>query len=197
MPSSSVVAVNQGSGNPHYQLNNYYIVQGLNAQASGIVAYNSTDDSISLPYMVPVTLYFAASSPYSNTARTMSNPGAEEPFNAFFSLDGQFSDSTLYGEAVPYPFGIITPATGSMSLLAGSTGTTVQVSGSGFLPNQPSIIGWDDSCGHMTRLSTFTTSNSARVPSGTHFKVPSASAGHYTIIVTDYVNSVFMTFQHT
>jgi len=27
--------------------------------------------------------------------------------------------------------------------------------------------------------------------------VPSATAGYYTLEVTDYINTVFMTFQHT
>jgi hypothetical protein len=49
----------------------------------------------------------------------------------------------------------------------------------------------------MTQLTTFTTSGTGNIPAGVTFSVPTAAAGYYTIEVTDYINTVFMTFQHT
>ena len=54
-----------------------------------------------------------------------------------------------------------------------------------------------NSAGVITTVKTFTMSGTGNLPAGLTFQVPTASAGYYTIIVSDYVNSAFMTFQHT
>jgi hypothetical protein len=54
-----------------------------------------------------------------------------------------------------------------------------------------------DSNGVITTVKTFTIDGSGNIPSGITFTVPTAPVGFYTIIVSDYTNSVFMTFQHT
>jgi hypothetical protein len=54
-----------------------------------------------------------------------------------------------------------------------------------------------DSTGHLTTMKTFTMDSSGNVPSGITFQVPSAPVGFYTIVISDYLNTVFITFQHT
>jgi len=66
-----------------------------------------------------------------------------------------------------------------------------------FTANAKAMVGWINAAGQLTQLATFTVSGSGNVPSGVTFQVPTAAAGYYTIEVTDYTNSVFMTFQHT
>ena len=46
-------------------------------------------------------------------------------------------------------------------------------------------------------MRTFTIDGSGNVPSGITFQVPSASVGFYTVVISDYLNTAFMTFQHT
>ena len=70
------------------------------------------------------------------------------------------------------------------------------VTGDDFNNNARAFIGWIDSTGKITVLTKFTM-NGDDIPAGTTFQVPSGSAGFYTIIVSDYSNSVFRTFQHT
>jgi hypothetical protein len=46
-------------------------------------------------------------------------------------------------------------------------------------------------------MRTFTMDGSGNVPSGITFTVPTATPGWYTLVISDYINTVFMTFQHT
>src|SRR2546426_10438077 len=73
----------------------------------------------------------------------------------------------------------------------------VTVTGNGFNPSARAFVGWIDSTGKITSLTKFTMNGSGNIPAGTTFQVPSGSAGFYTILVSDYSNSVFRTFQHT
>ena len=141
-------------------------------------------------------MYFGARTPLGADVNSLEEE-FQSLFMAFFSLTGQFSDGTLYGQTIPYPVGIVTGAVASTSITTGGTGASVTVTGDGFNRNARAFIGWIDSTGTITSLKKFTTDGSGNIPAGTTFQVPSGSAGFYTIIVSDYSNSVFRTFQHT
>ena len=66
-----------------------------------------------------------------------------------------------------------------------------------FNHNYKAIVGWVASDGEETQVSTFTTSGSGAIPSGVTFQVPNVPNGSYTVMVTDFINTVFMTFQVT
>src|SRR5205807_7282716 len=177
-------------------INPYYIIDGINGGVNGIVAYNSTQSYVTLALGVRTTLYFGARNPLGSSVNSI-NEDLQSLFMAFFTLTGQYSDGKLYGQTIPYPVGIVTGAEGSTSITTGGTGASVTVTGDGFNRNARAFVGWIDSTGKITTLKTFTTDGSGNVPAGTTFTVPSASAGFYTIIVSDYSNTVFRTFQHS
>jgi len=181
-----------------YTQAHYYIISSLNAGSTTVNAY-STSGLITLAYNVPTTLYFAATTALGSTTQAFGT-NVLTPFEAYFALTGMFSDGTLYGETIPYPYGIITEANAYTTPTAGATGNTVTVSCTSpchFTANAKAMVGWINAAGQLTQLATFTVSGSGNVPSGVTFQVPTAAAGYYTIEVTDYTNSVFMTFQHT
>jgi hypothetical protein len=183
-----------------YIQEHYYIIDGLNPGSTTVNAYTSTTGQyITLAYDVPTTLYFAATQALGSTTQAF---GTEvlTPFEAYFAITGVFSDGSLYGETVPYPYGIITQANAYTTPTAGSTGNTVTVSCTSpchLSDSTTAMVGWINSAGQLTQLTTFTTTASGNIPAGVTFTVPTAAAGYYTIEVTDYTNSVFMTFQHT
>ena len=181
-----------------YTQAHYYLISAISPGSTQVTPY-STSDFFTLAYNVPTTLYFAATAALGSTTQAFGT-NVLTPFEAYFALTGTYSDGTLFGETVPYPYGIITAANAYTSPTVGSTGTTVTVSCTtpcDFTDNTKSLVGWINSAGQLTQLTTFTTTGSGNIPSGVTFQVPSATAGYYTIEVTDYVNSVFMTFQHT
>jgi len=173
----------------------YYIVDSINGGVNGIVKYNSTQNFVTLAPGAKVTLYFGARTPLGSDVNSLEEE-FQSLFMAFFSLTGQYSDGTLYGQTIPYPVGIVTSAVASTSITTGGTGASVTVTGDDFNDNARAFIGWIDSTGKITVLTKFTM-NGDDIPAGTTFQVPSGSAGFYTIIVSDYSNSVFRTFQHT
>jgi len=174
----------------------YYIIDGINGGVNGIVAYNSTQNFVTLAPGVKTILYFGAGIPLGSHTNSIQED-LESLFMAFFALTGQYGDSTLYGQTIPYPVGIVTGSAASTSPTSGATGASVTVTGNGFNQNTKSFIGWMDSTGKITTLKTFTTDGSGNIPAATTFLVPSASAGFYTIIISDGVNTTFRTFQHT
>src|SRR2546428_5423535 len=174
----------------------YYIIDGINGGVNGIVAYNSTQNFVTLAPGVKTILYFGAHTPLGSHTNSIEED-LQSLFMAYFALTGQYGDSTLYGQTIPYPVGIVTAAVTSTSPTSGATGASVTVTGNGFNSNTKTYIGWIDSTGKITALKTFTTDGSGNIPAGTTFLVPSASAGFYTIMVSDYTNTVFRTFQHT
>jgi hypothetical protein len=198
----SALDVNSIAGTDwHAQFTPFYIIDAINSFGNNIIAYNSTKDFVTLPYNVPTTLYFGAQSPLSGSTVTIDDD-SEAPFAALFTLTGQFSDRSLYGQTIPFPSGIVTGANAYTSPVIGSTGSTITVScnqqyyGCGFNPNGNAMIGWMGSNGQITLLTKFKMDGNGNIPSGTTFQVPSATQGYYTIIITDYVNTVFQTFQH-
>jgi len=181
-----------------YTQAHYYIISSLNPGSTTVNAY-STSSFITLQYNVPTTLYFAATQALGSTTQAFGT-NVLTPFEAYFALTGTFSDGTLFGETIPYPYGIITQANAYSTPTAGSTGTTVTMSCTNpcdFVANSKASVGWINSAGQVTQLTTFTVSSSGNIPAGVTFQVPSATAGYYTLEVTDYINTVFMTFQHT
>ncbi len=175
----------------------FFIIQGVNIDGTGLVAYNSSQDFVTLPYDTPVTMYFGSMTPLATTTDLLDEIAG---FQATFELSGIYSDHTLFGATIPYPTGYVTNANAATSPQAGATSATISVtctSPCGFNANAKATIGWMNSVGVITTLKTFTMTSSGNIPAGTTFQVPTAAAGYYTIIVTDYVNSAFMTFQHT
>ncbi|HUI87052.1 MAG TPA: hypothetical protein VLY21_07850 [Nitrososphaerales archaeon] len=181
-----------------YTQAHYYIISALNPGSTTVTAY-STSSFITLAYNVPTTLYFAATAALGSTTQAFGT-NVLTPFEAYFALTGTFSDGTLYGETIPYPYGIITQANAYTTPTTGASGATVTVSCTSpchLDAGASAMVGWINSEGQLTPLTTFTVTGSGNVPSGVTFQVPSVAAGYYTIEVTDYINSVFMTFQHT
>ena len=181
-----------------YQQAHYYIISGLNSGSTTVNPY-TTSGFITLAYNIPTTLYFAATAALGSTTQAFGT-NVLTPFEAYFALSGIMSDGTLFGETIPYPYGIITDANAYTTPTAGSTGATITVSCTSpcdFTDSAAAAVGWINSAGQMTALTTFTMTASGNIPSGVTFQVPTATAGYYTIVVTDYTNSVFMTFQHT
>ena len=175
----------------------FFIIQGVNVDGTGLVAYNSSQDYTVLPYDTPVTLYFGSMTPLASTTDLLDEISG---FQATFEVTGQYSDNTLFGTTIPYPTGYVTTANAVTSPTAGNTGATITVSCTnpcGFRASTKATVGWMNSAGVITTLKTFTTDGSGNIPSGTTFAVPSVAAGYYTIIVSDNINSAFMTFQHT
>jgi hypothetical protein len=174
----------------------YYIIDAINGGVNGIIAYNSTQNFVTLAPGVKTTLYFGARNPLGSNVNTVQED-LQSLFMAFFALTGQYSDKSLYGQTIPYPVGIVTGAAASTSITTGGTGASVTVTGNGFNRNARAFVGWIDSTGKITSLTKFTTDGSGNVPAGTTFTVPSVGAGFYSVIVSDYSNTVLRTFQHT
>ena len=183
-----------------YTQAHYYIIDSLNPGSTTVNGYTSTTGHYTtLAYGVPTTLYFAATQAL-GTATQAFGTNVLTPFQAYFAITGMFSDGTLYGETIPYPYGIITQANEYTTPTAGSNGATVTVSCTSpchFAASSKAMVGWINAAGVLTALTTFTTTAGGNIPSGVTFTVPTATAGYYTIEVTDYTNSVFSTFQHT
>ncbi len=194
----SVLAVKQGSSADVTQ-SLFYIVDSINNPLTSVTAYNSsaTRPMIYVPINTPVTLYFGVDTPLGSSINSVPNL-ANIPFVALFTLVGQYSDKSLYGQTIPYPAGIVTGSSAIVSPLSGGNGAIVTVNcglGCSFRPNRIAFIGWIGSTGLITTLTKTTTDVSGNI--NTTFTVPTAAAGYYGLVVSDYVNSVFFTFQHT
>jgi hypothetical protein len=178
----------------------FFIIDGVTTDGSAIIAYNSTANFVSIPYKASVTVFFGAFSPRGTTTDQFDTFNEIAPFTGFFALEGIYSDKTLFGLTVPYPAGMVTQANGKTTPAVGATGVTLTASCTtpcNFNANSKAYAGWIDSTGHLTTLKTFTMDASGNIPSGVTFQVPSASVGYYTIVISDYLNTVFMVFQHT
>jgi hypothetical protein len=183
----------------------FYIISGINAQYSAIIAY-SVSSPMNLPYGVPTTLYFGANAPLSSTDNGLNNWAPESPFEAMFALVGVYSDGSFYGQTIPFPAGVVTAANAYTTPVFGNYQTTVTVSctpsgynGCYFLDSASAFVGFVNSAGKMQVVQTFITTSNGQIPTSpaVTFQVPSDPQGYYTIIVSDYVNSVFMTFYKT
>src|SRR5256712_9458078 len=108
----------------------YYIVDSINGGVNGIVKYNSTQNFVTLAPGAKVTLYFGARTPLGSDVNTFEEE-FKSLFMAFFSLTGQFSDGTLYGQTIPYPVGIVTAAVASTSITTGGARGPPPVAGDG------------------------------------------------------------------
>jgi hypothetical protein len=183
-----------------YTQAHYYLIDGLISGSTTVNAYTSlTGNFLTLQYNVPTTLFFASTAALGSSTQAFGT-NVLTPFEAYFALTGVFSDGSLYGETIPYPYGIITNSNAGTTPTAGSTGATVTVSCTApcnFSANTKSMVGWINAAGQLTQLTTFTMSAGGAIPAGVTFQVPNVAAGYYTIEVTDYVQTVFMTFQHT
>jgi hypothetical protein len=178
----------------------FFIIDGLTTDGSTIIAYNTTQNFITIPYKSSATVYFGAFSPRGTTPDKFDTFNEIAPFTGFFALEGLYSDKTLFGLTVPYPAGMVTQANGKSTPSVGATGVTVTASCNtpcNFNANAKAYVAWLDSTGHLTTMKTFTMDGSGNVPSSVTFQVPSAPVGWYTIVISDYINTVFMTFQHT
>ena len=81
---------------------------------------------MTLAYGVPTTLYFAATQPLGATTQSFGT-NVLTPFEAYFALTGEFSDTSLFGETIPYPYGIITQANAYTTPTVGASAATVTV----------------------------------------------------------------------
>jgi hypothetical protein len=181
----------------------FYIIDGVNTQATSVVAYSSTNGSfLTLPYNVPTTIYFGSSTPLGSASVSV-DPGpqsANNPFTTFFSLSGEFSNNKLYGVTIPFPYGLLAGANAYTTTTAGNTGSQVTVtcqSPCSFVHSAKGFVAWIDSYGTLTKVANFTTTAQGNLPANLTFTVPSAPAGYYTLMVSDYADNVFMTYQHT
>ena len=197
-PQSEIAVDSVKDGSKHR--NDYFIIDSVNTGVTGLVAYTKTNGQfITVPYGGEVTLWFAAKSPLGATVDIIDYDN-NQPFQAFFSLTGVFGDGKLYGETIPYPSGIVHQAHAQLSVTAGPTGTVVTVTCGGpcnYKLSTSAMIGWIDYSGTLTQLKTFATDSNGNIPPNTTFTIPSASPGYYTVMITDYVNTYFLTFQHT
>src|SRR5207249_12237290 len=87
----------------------YYIVDPINGGVNGIVKYNSTHNFVTPAPGAKATMYFGARTPLGADVNSLEEE-FQSLFMALFSLTGQFSDGTLYGQTIPYPVGIVTGA---------------------------------------------------------------------------------------
>jgi hypothetical protein len=178
----------------------FFIIDGVSLDGTTLIAYNTTQNFITIPYKGTATVHFGAFSPRSTTPDRFDTSNEIAPFTGFFALEGIYSDKTLFGLTVPYPAGMVTQANAKVSPTAAANGVTVTASCNSpcnFPANTKAFVGWMDSKGVITTVKTFTIDGSGNIPSGVTFQVPTAPVGFYTIVVSDYVNTVFMTFQHT
>jgi len=183
------------SGGDNAELTTFYIVDGVNAPVNGVVTYNSTKPYATIPVDSQQMLYFGSRNPLSNTGTNVDSNGLT-PFTALFTLTGVYSDSTLFGQTIPFPAGTVTDSTASLSATSGNSGASITVTAGNneFIAGTRGYIGWIDSTGAVAVVKTFTTTGLGGI--STIFTVPTAPADYYTVIVSDYVNSVYFTFRH-
>jgi len=175
----------------------FFIINGVSADGTTLIAYSQP--YITIPYKATATVYFGATQPLGIGTDNVDQTEVA-PFTGFFSLEGQYSDGTLFGLTVPYPAGQATQANAQESPTAATVSSTVTVSCQSpcdFANSAPAFVGWIDSTHKLTILATFTTTSSGNIPSGVTFQVPSYPLGYYTVMVSDYVNTVYMTFYAT
>jgi len=199
-PGSSITVntIQPGGGN-NAKMTSFFIIDGTNTPFTSINPYNSTQDYITIAAGANATLYFGSQTPLSNSFQHVGDVN-EAPFTAFFTLSGQYSDNTLYAQTIPFPAGVVTGSTVRLSSTSGGSGATVTVSCGGgcqFLNSRIGFVGWIGSTGAVTTLTTFTTMSNGDLPSSLTFTVPTAAAGYYTVVVSDYFNTVYVTFHHT
>ncbi len=192
---AAVKSVMQETG----EISPFFIVDGISSDGTTLIKYNSTHNFVLIPYGATVTVYFGSTLPLGTGTDTFDNTEIA-PFTAFFALEGIYSDKSLFALTVPYPAGMVTQANMATAPIAGAAGITVTVSCTSpcfFNANAQSYVAWLDSTGKLTTVKTFTMSAGGNIPAGITFTVPAATAGFYTIVVSDYVNSVYSVFQHT
>jgi hypothetical protein len=198
-PDSSVAIITTTTGGQTSSVvTNFYIIDGVSGgtNPTGIVAYNSSKDFVHLPFRTATTVYFAASAPKGSSMVLLNLPG--DPFQILLTLTGEFDDLTLYGQTIPFPAGVITKAVASLTAYSGpsSNPPSVGVTGGCFVGGSKAIVGWIGADGKVATLTTFKISASGTI-SNVNFQVPSVGPGYYTVIVTDFENSLFFVFHLT
>ena len=183
-----------------YQQDHYYVIDGLNAGSTTVSAYTSTNGQfVTIPANTPTTLFFAATAPLGATTQAF-GPLYGSPSRHTSPSQGYSATARSTGRRSRTRTAIITNQNAYTTPTAGATAATVTVSCTtpcNFNPNSKAMVGWINSAGQLTQLTTFTTTAGGAGTRGRHLPGPDSSRGYYTIEVTDYVNSIFMTFQHT
>ena len=124
-----------------YMQAHFYIIDGLNPGSTTVTAYTKTSSQfLTLAYGVPTTMYFAATQPLGATTQSFGT-NVLTPFEAYFALTGVFSDTSLFGETIPYPYGIITQANAYTTPTVGANAATVTVSCTYSVPLQRELQG--------------------------------------------------------
>ena len=59
----------------------FYVIQGINADGTALVAYNSSQDFTVLPYDTPVTMYFGSMTPLATTTDLLDRSQASRPLS--------------------------------------------------------------------------------------------------------------------
>lgn len=196
-PGSTLTIVTIKLGSDDARVSSFYIIDGVNTPFTTMTKYNTTQNYLNILKDQTATLYFGARDPLNNNFNTVSDAN-EAPFMALFSLTGQYSDKTLYAQTIPFPAGVVSEAQASLSAYSGGNGALITLScpsGCKLFTNRIGFVGWIDSTGAVTTLKTFTTDASGDV--STTFNIPTASAGYYTVIISDYWHAVPFTFNHT
>jgi hypothetical protein len=182
-------------------ITSFYMVQGPNSETypTGVVPYSNAESNfVTLPVGVPVTLYFAATQPDGSNINSIKNflwfDSRNGPFQALFTLTGQYSDGSLFGQTIPFPSGVVTGSHADLSTYSGVTNTVIGVTGENFQTSVTGEIGWLGANGSIASIGSFTTNSNGDISSS--FTVPSAPPGYYTVVVTDYANTEFLVFYH-
>ncbi len=201
-PSSEVkvMSIQTGSNGKNIQVSDLFLVASLSGgtNPTGVTAFTTP---ITVSYESTITLYFGSADAEGTTLVSTSGL-TQNPFTAFFELNGVYSDGTFFGQTVPFPAGTVTAATTSLSSTSGASGSVITVSGTGFDAGEPGFIGWlTPASDSFTTLTTFTVVASGGsitdVPSGTTFTVPAVTPGYYVVVVSDYVNTLYVVFDVT
>ncbi|MCL4436569.1 MAG: hypothetical protein M1503_04070 [Thaumarchaeota archaeon] len=194
-PGSSMTIMSLKPGGDNAVVTPFYIVDAINTQVNGVIAYNSTKSYATIPVDTQVTLYFGSRYALSPTLTNVDSEG-QTPFTALFTLTGVYSDATFFGQTIPFPAGTVTDSTAALSATSGNTGASITVTAgnNNFISSTRGYIGWINSTGILRIVKTFTTTSVGGI--STNFNVPTDATGYDTVIVSDYVNSVPFTFRH-
>lgn len=196
----SSIQLREGGG---IKESSFFISEGLADVPSdnSVKAYNSTSSFVHIDLDETVTLWFGSDRP-------LGDEGADEHLDwgaqiISLSLEGFYDDNTFYGQTIPFLTAYASKAQlNSVSPDVALSGTLITVTGTDFKIDgrtepHPAFVGLMPPDGSMVLVKTFMTQGGTGKEVSTTFNVPSISPGYYILVVSDYANTVFYTFQVT